>query len=247
VVEVSDDGGHPEPPGNPGTLSLAPSYAVLCAMQAASVLLPRRRAGAGRLARLAIAAPALALGIGILVLRLVSGGPHALALVAAIVAPVLATLRTPAAVLVWLVAWLGDGLLEQAAAIVLIALAAAAVAELAAALAPAWSLAVGLVVLAVVDVVLVWGTGQVEPATTALHRASAGHGIPRLQDATFGGATMGWLDFIAAGLLGVVARRRLRAAGVTGLAAGAWGLLLAVTPTVPATVPTLAGLLAGGR
>ena len=31
----------------------------------------------------------------------------------------------------------------------------------------------------------------------------------------------------------------------TGLAAGAWGLLLLVTTTVPATVPTLAGLLVG--
>jgi hypothetical protein len=58
---------------------------------------------------------------------------------------------------------------------------------------------------------------------------------------------MGWLDFVAAALLGVIARARLRAAAVTGLAAGAWGLLLAVTPTVPATLPTLAGLIAGRR
>jgi hypothetical protein len=218
---------------------------VLCAAQAASVLLPRRREASGRLARVAIVAPALALGIGVLVLRLTSGGPHALALIAAIAGPVLATLRTPAAVLVWLVAWLADGLLAQAAGVTLIALAAAAVAELASRLAPRWSLAAGLVVLAAVDVVLVWGTAQVEPATTALHQASVGHGIPPLQDATFGDATMGWLDFIAAALLGVVARVRVRAAVATGIAAGAWGLLLVVTPTVPATVPTLAGLLAG--
>jgi hypothetical protein len=32
---------------------------------------------------------------------------------------------------------------------------------------------------------------------------------------------------------------------VTGVSAGAWGLLLLVTSTVPATVPTLAGLLVG--
>ena len=56
---------------------------------------------------------------------------------------------------------------------------------------------------------------------------------------------MGWLDLVAPALLGVVAgAKRLRAAVVTGLAAGAWGLLLLVTSTVPATVPTLAGLLA---
>ena len=118
-----------------------------------------------------------------------------------------------------------------------------------AAFAPRWSLAVGLVALAILDVVLVWGTSQVGPATTALHHAAvpsaAGHPIPRLQDATFGSATMGWLDLAAAALLGVVARARLRAAVVTGVAAGAWGLLLLVTSTVPATVPTLAGLLVG--
>src|SRR5581483_4338578 len=107
-------------------------------------------------------------------------------------------------------------------------------------------LAVGLVVLCVVDVVLVWGTPQVGPATTALHSAplptAAGRPIPRLGDATFGDATMGWLDFAAAGLLGAIAARRPRAAAVTGVAAGLWGLLLVVTSTVPATVPTLAGL-----
>jgi hypothetical protein len=37
----------------------------------------------------------------------------------------------------------------------------------------------------------------------------------------------------------------VRAAVATGLAAGAWGLLLLVTTTVPATVPTLAGLVIG--
>ena len=74
--------------------------------------------------------------------------------------------------------------------------------------------------------------------------SALGRPIPRLQDATFGSATMGWLDFVAPALLGVVARAKLRAAVVTGLAAGAWGLLLLVTPIIPATVPTLAGLLA---
>ena len=56
---------------------------------------------------------------------------------------------------------------------------------------------------------------------------------------------MGWLDLVAPALLGVVVRRRVPAAAATGLAAGAWGLLLLTTSTVPATVPTLAGLLVG--
>jgi hypothetical protein len=156
--------------------------------------------------------------------------------------------RAPLSVTLWLVAWLAHGLVAQAAAVTLIVLAAATVAEVAAVIAPAWSLAAGLVVLCVVDVVLVWATPQVGPATTALHRAplpsAAGHPIPRLGDATFGSATMGWLDFAAAALLGIVVTRRVRAAVATGLAAGAWGLLLVVTSVVPATVPTLLGLVA---
>jgi hypothetical protein len=218
---------------------------VLCAVQAAIVLLPRSVRARARFGWLGVAAPAAALATGIVVLRAVAGGPHALALLAAVATPALAVARTPLAVALWLVAWLADGLAAQAASVALIALAAVTIAELAAALAPGWSLVAGLVLLAVVDVVLVWGTAQVQPATTALHAATIGHGIPDLQDATFGGATIGWLDLVAPALLGVVAHARLRAAVVTGLAAGAWGLLLLATPTVPATVPVLAGLLAG--
>jgi hypothetical protein len=219
-------------------------------MQAAAVMLPRRGLRRGRIGWLGLLAPAAALGLGILLLRLLAGGPHALALVGAVATPVLAAARwrrAPLSVTLWLVAWLAHGLVAQAAAVTLIVLAAATVAEVAAVIAPAWSLAAGLVVLCVVDVVLVWATPQVGPATTALHRAplpsAAGHPIPRLGDATFGSATMGWLDFAAAALLGVVVTRRVRAAVATGLAAGAWGLLLVVTSVVPATVPTLLGLV----
>jgi hypothetical protein len=56
---------------------------------------------------------------------------------------------------------------------------------------------------------------------------------------------MGWLDLVAPALLGVTVRRRFAAAVATGLAAGVWGLLLFVTSEVPATVPTLVGLLVG--
>jgi hypothetical protein len=222
-------------------------------VQAAVVLVPRRlrpvRTG-GR--ALAVVAPAAALGAGVVVLRVVSGGPHAFALLAALAAPVLAAAsprRAAFAVALWLAAWLAHGLVAQAAGVAVLALAAATIAELAGAFAPRSFLALGLVALAIVDVVLVWGTPQVGPATTALHQAAvpsaAGHPIPRLQDATFGAAMMGWLDLVAPALLGVVARARLRAAVVTGLSAGAWGLLLLVTPTVPATVPVLAGLVVG--
>ena len=224
---------------------------MLCALQAATVLLPRRPRGHSLRSSLAgLVVPALALGIGVLVLRVVAGGPHDLALLGAVATPVLAAARrrrAPVAAALWLVAWLVHGLVGQAAGVAVIALAAATVAEAAAAIAPAWSLALGLVVLCVVDVVLVWVTPQVGPASNALHAAplpvAAGRPIPRLGDATFGSATMGWLDFAAAALLGVIAARRLRGALATGAAAGLWGLLLVVTATVPATVPALAGLM----
>jgi hypothetical protein len=219
-------------------------------VQAAVVLVPRR--SRGRFGWVGIVVPALALALGVAVVRAVAGGPHALALVAVVATPALAAAsprRAPLAVVLWLVAWLAHGLAAQLAAVGVIALAAATIAELASHLAPRWSLALGLVVLAAVDVVLVWGTPQVQPATTALHSAAvptaAGHPLPRLQDATFGSATMGWLDLVAPALLGVAVRTRVRAAVATGLAAGAWGLLLLVTATVPATVPALAGLVIG--
>jgi hypothetical protein len=248
---VADDRGDPEPARSAGSLSLAPSYAVLCAVQAALVLgtaPPRRR---GRIGAAGVVVPAAALGVAVAAIRVAAGGPRALALLGAIAAPLLAAAgprRLPLAAGLWLVAWLAHGLLRQAAGVALIALAAVSAAQLVARLAPDWSIAAGLVAVAVLDVVLVWGTPQVQPATTALHQAAlpvaAGRSIPRLQDATFGSATMGWLDLLAPALLGVVSRSRGRAAIATGVAAGAWGLLLLETPVVPATVPVLAGLLA---
>ena len=241
-------------------LGLAPSYAALCAVQAAAVAAPARPARVRGLGAVGVAAPAAALALGVLLLRVASGGPHALALLGAVAAPLLAAAAgplgrrrfpwewPPAALALWLVAWLASGLLAEAAGLLLIAGACVALAALVALVAPTWSIELGLVAVAVLDVVLVWGTREVQPASTALHHAAlpsaAGHPIPRLQDATFGSATMGWLDLLAPALLGVVARARLRAAVVTGVAAGAWGLLLAVTSTLPATVPVLAGLLA---
>ena len=187
-----------------------------------------------------------ALGAGVAALRL--GGAHGLAWTGAVGTPVLAAagrMRLPLAAVLWVVAWKADGLVAQAASVALIALAAVTVAQLVARVTPAWSISAGLVAVAIVDIVLVWGTGDVQPATSALHAASL-PSIPRLQDATFGSATMGWLDLLAPALLGMVVRNRLRAAAATGLAAGAWGLLLIVTSTVPATVPVLAGLALGG-
>jgi hypothetical protein len=130
----------------------------------------------------------------------------------------------------------------------LIAGACLAAASAVAVVAPAWSIRAGLVGLAALDVVLVWATTGVREATDALQAVilphAAGTPLPDLQQATFGSAVMGWLDLLAPALLAVVVagRRKLGAATVTGLAAGAWGLLLLTTSEVAATVPVLAGL-----
>ena len=207
-----------------------------------------------------LAVPAALLGAGVAIIDLVPQGPHALALLATFGTPVLAAtggifrgsprwwLWPPAAVGLWLVAWLASGLVRDAAGIALIAAGCLAAASALAIVAPAWSIRVGLVALAALDVVLVWGTPSVQNATTTLENVplphAAGMSLPNLQQATFGSALMGWLDLLAPALLGVVVagRTKLGAAVVTGVAAGIWGLLLLVTSEVAATVPVLAGL-----
>jgi hypothetical protein len=204
--------------------------------------------------------PAALLAAGVAIVDLVPQGPHALSLLATFGTPVLAAaggvflgsrrwwLWPPASAGLWFAAWLAGGLVQDAAGLVLIAGACLAGASAAAVVAPAWSIRAGLVGLAALDVVLVWGTTGVQEATNALQAVSlphaAGTPLPSLQQGTFGSAVMGWLDLLAPALLGVVVagRRKLAAAAVTGIAAGLWGLLLFVTSEVAATVPVLAGL-----
>ena len=204
--------------------------------------------------------PAGLLAVGVSVLDLVSGGPRALALLATFGTPVLAAaggvlggwrrwwVWPPLATGLWVAAWLAHGLARDAAGLVLVALACVAAASAAGRVAPAASIRAGLVALAALDVVLVWGTSNVQKATNALEGVplphAAGVPLPSLQQATFGGALMGWLDLLAPALLGIVVAGRTRygAAAATGLAAGLWGLLFFVTPEVAATVPVLAGL-----
>lgn len=204
--------------------------------------------------------PAGLLVAGVGILDFVSGGPRALALLATFGTPVLAAaggmlggwkywwLWPPLAAGLWVVAWLAHGLVRDGAGLVLIAMACIAAAAAVGRVAPAVSIRAGLVVLAALDCILVWGTSSVSKSTTALEGVhlphAAGVPLPGLQQATFGGALMGWLDVLAPALLGVVVAGRTRygAAVATGVAAGLWGLLFFVTPEVAATVPVLAGL-----
>ena len=233
---------------------------MLCAAQAATAAAPARQARTQGRNWAWVAVPAVLLGAGVLIINTVPQGPHWLARIATFGTPALAAtygffrasprwwLWPPTAVGLWFAAWLADGLVQDAAGTALIALACLAGASAIAMAAPAWSIRVGLVVLAALDVVLVWGTPSVQQATNTLEGipspVAAGTPLPSLQQAIFGSALMGWLDLLAPALLGVVVagRRKLGAAVVIGVAAGLWGLLLLVTSEVAATVPVLAGL-----
>ena len=139
------------------TLSLVPSYAVLCAAQAATVAAPARQARARGRSWVWVAVPAALLGAGVLIINVVPQGPHWLARLATFGTPVLAAaggffrgssrwwLWPPVAVGLWFVAWLASGLVQDAAGVALIALACLAAASAAALVAPAWSIRVGLV------------------------------------------------------------------------------------------------------
>ena len=209
-----------------------------------------------------LAVPAVLLGAGVLIINVVPQGPHWLARLATFGTPLLAAtggffkgsprwwLWPPAAVGLWLAAWLAGGLIQDAAGVALVAGACVAVASAIATVAPAWSIRAGLVALAALDVILVWATPSVENATSTLEKVApphaAGTPLPILQQATFGSALMGWLDLLAPALLGVVVagRRKLVAAVIVGVAAYLWGYLLFTRTTneVAATVPVLAGL-----
>ncbi len=234
---------------------------MLCVAQAATVAAPARAATGRSFRAVGILVPAALLAAGVLILDFVSGGPRALALLATFGTPVLAAaggvlggrrrwwLWPPLAAGLWIAAWLAHGLVRDAAGLALVALACVAAASAAGRVAPATSIRLGLVALAALDVVLVWGTSGVRNASNALYGVTlphaAGAALPGLQQATFGSALMGWLDLLAPALLGVVVvsgRSKYAAAVATGIAAGLWGLLFFVTPEVAATVPVLAGL-----
>jgi hypothetical protein len=229
-------------------------------VQAATVGAPARQARTRGRSWIWVAVPAALLGAGVLIIDLVPRGPHALALLATFGTPILAGagglvrgsprwwLWPPVVAGLWIAAWLAHGLVRDAAGVALISGACLAGASAAAAVAPAWSIRVGLVGLAALDIVLVWGTTGVQEATNALQGVAlpqaAGTPLPSLQQATFGSAVMGWLDLLAPALLGVVVAGRTKygAAVVTGVAAGLWGLLFFTTSEVAATAPVLAGL-----
>jgi hypothetical protein len=203
--------------------------------------------------------------LGVVLVRDVSNGGRVLTDLASIGTPVAAAccgrllgwrrwwIAAVGAAVLFVVAWRVGGLVGDTAGTLLIAGACLSGAALLGRLAGPRELALGLVLLVVLDVVLVFGTSDVTRTTVTLHAVpppSVGGSkpLPALQDVTLGPALMGWLDLLAPAILGVVlagSRRRPAAAVAVVVTGIAWGTLLYTASTIPATVPVLAGLAVG--
>jgi hypothetical protein len=239
------------------------AYVVLCGFQAVAVLVPRppwtlpfvrRRALLGLIPLVAIGGVVLAMesepSLAQRAVDLAAFATPALAL-AGFVAFRIRFLAVLAPV-AYAVAWKGSGRPADLATDALIVGACATLAWLTGALAPAFALALGILVASVVDVYQVIVTEQVQVVAQALHVAQPPAGLPRLQEAVFDRGTMGWGDMYLAALLGVVLAacslgRRLEAALLVFALGLVNGFGFRWVDTVPATVPVAIAMLAAMR
>ena len=157
--------------------------------------------------------------------------------------PWLAPLAAPLFVL----AWAGTGSLAgDAAAAALTALSCVTLGRLLAGVVPGAWLKAGIVAMAVIDAILVFGN-QLQGPNAVLNAAAPAEGLPQLQYLDLHYASMGYGDVFVAGVLGgVLAAERVRQLPVAALVLGlsvAWDALFFTVDTLPATVPVAVGLL----
>jgi hypothetical protein len=157
--------------------------------------------------------------------------------------PWLALLAAP----LFALAWAGTGSLAgDAAAAALTALSCVTLGRLLAGVVPGLWLKAGIVAMAAVDAVLVFGE-QLQGPNAVLNAAVPAQGLPQLQYLDLHHASMGYGDVFVAGVLGgVLAAERARQLPVALLVLGlsiAWDALFFAVDTLPATVPVAAGLL----
>jgi len=151
--------------------------------------------------------------------------------------PALALLAIPALALVWATQESRAG---ELATIFLIAGSCVTLGRLLAGAAPLTLLKLGIVAMAVIDSILVFGN-QLQAPNATLIAAVPAHGLPQLQSASFIHAGLGYGDFFAAGVLGGVlaaeGRPQLAAALGVLVASLAWDQMFFFYDTLPATVP----------
>ena len=134
----------------------------------------------------------------------------------------------------------------QIATTLLIAGSAVTLGRLLAGAAPLTLLKLGVVAMAAVDAFLVF-SGNLQQPNAVLVAASPGPGLPRLQSASFGGAGLGYGDFLSAAVVGgiLAAERAPRLAPAVAMIAVAlcWDQLFLVYDVLPATIPPAVVLL----
>lgn len=256
-------------------LPFSVSIAALSLAQAAIVALPRvprtvedRLVGVRGLRgrRWALVPPLSVILFAIVVGAAERASAQGLTYLALVAVPALAALAlgwvTPGArprnallvVALFALAWgLRGGLIGEAAALALSALSCVALGVLLASVtAPRW-LGAGIVAMALADTALVV-SHQLQKPNSALNAAHPAAGLPRLQDAVFGSAVIGYGDLFVAGALGAllfVSVGRAQQARGAVLAAGlalAFDLLFFAVSELPATVPVAVALaLLSGR
>ena len=141
------------------------------------------------------------------------------------------------------VAWASqDTRWGQTATFVLIAGSCITLGRLLPGVAPVTLLKLGIVAMAVVDSILVFGN-ELQAPNAILVAAQPAPGLPQLQSASFGFAGLGYGDFFAAGVVGGIlaaergGRWQLAAAAAMLAVSLAWDQLFLVVDTIPATVP----------
>lgn len=158
--------------------------------------------------------------------------------------PPLALLAAPLLALAWADV---NGLVGDAAAAVLSALSCVTLGRLLAGLVPGLWLKAGIVAMAIVDSILVFGN-QLQAPNAVLNAAVALPGAPQLQYLDLHYASVGYGDVFVAGVLGGVlaaeGRPQLPVAALTLLCAALWDLLFLHFDTLPATVPVALALVA---
>lgn len=165
-----------------------------------------------------------------------------------------ATVGIGAAAALLALAWADvTSLVGQGAAVALTALSCCTLGSWLAELAPIRVLKIGLVTMAALDAVLVFGQLLEGPDNT-LNAATPGAHLPHLQVAVFGSVLVGYGDlFVAAVLGGIVVLdtavrwpRRWVVAVVVLACSAVFDLLFLVTDSLPATVPVAVALLGIG-
>jgi hypothetical protein len=138
------------------------------------------------------------------------------------------------------------GLAGDSAAAVLTALSAVTVGRLLAGGVPLLWLKAGIVAMAIVDSILVFGN-QLQAPNAVLNAAVPLPGAPQLQYVDIHYASLGYGDVFVAGVLGGVLaaewRRQWPVALLTFVLSGLWDLLFFHFNTLPATVPPALALL----